>query len=124
MHVDIYTSFVLSFKLYGSQAAGALLTAFSRLMTNFLQWEGFTLGVKDVLVTPQADEVRRHFMVEASKVGPQAAAAGVNVLSDTSDDIVNEKLEQVHRSRDNKSRAFVDLCYKKSLDQYTNQINK
>jgi DNA-directed RNA polymerase I subunit RPA1 len=93
-------------------------------MTNFLQWEGFTLGVKDVLVTAQADELRRHYMVEASKVGPKAAAAGVSVASGTSEESVAEKLEQVHRSRDNKQRAFVDLCYKQSLDQYVNQINK
>lgn len=93
-------------------------------MTNFLQWEGFTLGVKDVLVTKEADDARRHFMIEASKVGPTAAAAGVNLSVDASEEEVFEKLEQVHRSRDNKRRAFVDLCYKKSLDQHTNQINK
>ncbi len=93
-------------------------------MTNFLQWEGFTLGVKDVLVTLEADKVRRHFMIEASKIGPKAAAMGVNLVEDASEEEVYEKLEQVHRSRDNKRRAFVDLCYKKSLDQFTNQINK
>lgn len=93
-------------------------------MTNFLQWEGFTLGVKDVLVTSGANDSRRHYMEEAGKVGPKAAAAGVNLPEDTREELVYEKLEQVHRSRDPKHRAFVDLCYKKALDQYTNQINK
>jgi len=122
--INSYNFLMFFNQLYGNQAAGALLSAFSRLMTNFLQWEGFTLGVKDVLVTPDADQSRRHFMEEAARVGPKAAAAGVSLTSDASEELVAEKLEAVHRSRDNKQRAFVDLCYKQSLDQYVNQINK
>lgn len=113
------------YELYGSQSAGALLSAFSRLMTNFLQWEGFTLGVKDVLVKVKADKLRRQFMKEAAqKVGSVAAALGVSLPVDASPEQVREKLEQVHRSRDPKKRAFLDSCYKKQLDQYNNQINK
>ncbi|ODM89496.1 DNA-directed RNA polymerase I subunit RPA1 [Orchesella cincta] len=112
------------YELYGNQSAGALLSSFSRLMTNFLQWEGFTLGVKDVLVLDKADLFRRQFMEEASKVGHAAAAMGVSLPADASPEQVYEKLEQVHRSRDPKKRAFVDSCYKKALDQFNNQINR
>lgn len=113
------------YELYGNQAAGALLSAFSRIMTNFLQWEGFTLGVKDVLVLNKADKLRRYCMEEAAtKVGHVAAALGTSLTPDASPELVKEKLEEVHRSRDPKRRAFVDLCYKKQLDQYNNQINK
>ncbi|CAL8145005.1 unnamed protein product [Orchesella dallaii] len=112
------------YELYGNQSAGALLSSFSRLMTNFLQWEGFTLGVKDVLVLGKADELRRQFMDEASKVGHAAAAMGVSLPPDASSEEIYEKLEQVHRSRDPKKRAFVDSCYKKALDQFNNQINR
>jgi DNA-directed RNA polymerase I subunit RPA1 len=111
-------------QMYGGQAAGALITAFSRLMTNFLQWEGFTLGVKDVLVTHTADDARQYFMIEAGKIGTKAAANGVSLPEDSPEEMIYEKLEEVHRSRDPKRRAFVDLCYKRSLDQHTNSINK
>lgn len=113
------------YELYGNQSAGALLSAFSRIMTNFLQWEGFTLGVKDVLVKDKADKMRRQFMEEAANnVGHVAAALGVSLTPDASPELVREKLEEVHRSRDPKKRAFVDSCYKKQLDGYNNQINR
>lgn len=100
------------------------MSAVSRLMTSFLQWEGFTLGVKDVLVTEGADKLRRRAMIEASQIGAKAAAGGVSIPADSPEEQIFTKLEQVHRSRDMKNRALVDLSYKQSLDQFTNRINK
>ena len=46
-------------ELYGGQYSCRLLSCFSRLFTTFLQLRGFTLGVEDILVTPEADKKRK-----------------------------------------------------------------
>lgn len=120
---------LLTEKLYGNRAVGDILSAFSRLMTNFLRWEGFTLGIKDVLVTEPADDERQRVIQQVSRIGPEAAAAGVGItdtqeVPEVLDKLIAEKLEQVHRSPDPKSRAIVDQAYKQKLDGYTNQINR
>ncbi|CAG7659349.1 unnamed protein product [Allacma fusca] len=111
------------FELYGSLAVGSLLSAFSKLGTSFLQWEGFTLGVKDVLVMSAADDVRSHYMMKASAVGPEAAAKSVGLPVDVDIETIESNIEAVHRSRDPKSRAIVDQSYKQVLDKFTNKIN-
>lgn len=46
-------------ELYGGQYSCRLLSCFSRLFTTYLQLRGFTLGVEDILVTPEADKKRK-----------------------------------------------------------------
>ncbi|KAE9466028.1 hypothetical protein C3L33_02062, partial [Rhododendron williamsianum] len=46
-------------ELYGSNTAGILLSALSRLFTVFLQINGFTCGVDDLLILPRNDEQRK-----------------------------------------------------------------
>jgi DNA-directed RNA polymerase I subunit RPA1 len=45
-----------------------LLTSFSKLFTAFLQRQGFSLGVEDILVVKDAEEQRTHFITHARKV--------------------------------------------------------
>lgn len=45
-------------ELYGGQFSCRLLSSFSRVFTTFLQIRGFTLGVRDILVTPEAEKKR------------------------------------------------------------------
>lgn len=45
-----------------------MLTAFTKVFTSFLQREGFTLGVKDILVTAEADNKRRKIIKESREV--------------------------------------------------------
>ncbi len=56
------------YELYGSDYSCALLSAFSSLLTTFLSWEAFSLGVHDVLVNPEANKQRRKILRNASKV--------------------------------------------------------
>lgn len=112
------------FELYGSDAVGGLLSTFSRLLTNFLHWEGFTLGVKDVLVKPNSDFFRRELITQVSEIGPSAGSTGVGIPENSSRELLLEKLESVHRSRDSKARAIVDQAYKQALDEYNNKINR
>lgn len=47
------------YELYGGNTSTQLLTSLAKLFTIFLQREGFTLGVHDILVVPDADKKRR-----------------------------------------------------------------
>jgi len=50
------------YELYGGDVSTCLLTAFTKVFTFFLQLEGFTLGVKDILVSGEADRKRRNII--------------------------------------------------------------
>lgn len=66
-------------QLYGGAVANLLLSALGRLFTSFLQLQGFTLGVEDILVMSRADEERHKLMKECRQCGPEAAAEAFNV---------------------------------------------
>ena len=55
-------------ELYGGQYSCRLLSSFSRLFTSYLQLRGFTLGVEDILVTPEADQKRRDIISRVKTV--------------------------------------------------------
>ena len=38
---------------YGGDTSGRILSSFSRLFTNYLQHVGFSLGVEDILLSPE-----------------------------------------------------------------------
>lgn len=61
-----FSSFFL--KLYGGKSSTQLLTSFSKVFTFFLQREGFTLGVHDILVLPLADKNRKKIIKKCRKV--------------------------------------------------------
>lgn len=56
------------YELYGGQCSTQLLSSFSKLFTFFLQREGFTLGVHDILVLAEADKNRRKVVKKSRKV--------------------------------------------------------
>ncbi|CAH8386687.1 unnamed protein product [Eruca vesicaria subsp. sativa] len=56
-------------ELYGSNAAGNLLSVFSRLFTVFLQIHGFTCGVDDLIILKDVDEERTKQLQECEGVG-------------------------------------------------------
>ena len=57
------------FELYGGEHSGKLQSAFSKIFTNFLHTEGFTLGVRDILVKEEANIDRKIIMDEARRLG-------------------------------------------------------
>lgn len=60
------------YELYGGQCSTQLLSSFSKVFTFFLQREGFTLGVQDILVLPDADKDRRKVIKKTRKVRSHA----------------------------------------------------
>lgn len=117
------------FELYGGTYSGRLLSSFSKIFTNFLHTEGFTLGVRDILVTDSANLSREKIMKETKKVGPQSAADGVGLLKDNQEipeeEELNGALESAHRESRKvpKRRMDIDRAYKERLSSATNKIN-
>jgi DNA-directed RNA polymerase I subunit RPA1 len=62
------------YELYGSELAGLILSAFSRLFTYHLQNAGHTCGIEDLTLTAAADEVRAKLLKKVqtdSEIGLQ-----------------------------------------------------
>ncbi|XP_055383331.1 DNA-directed RNA polymerase I subunit RPA1, partial [Condylostylus longicornis] len=111
------------YELYGGHVSSSLLTSFTKLFTVFLQNEGFTLGVKDILVTPEADKKRRKIIKESRQVGMSIVAEALELqdVPDLSD--LASKIEAAYLENP-KFRTILDRKYKSILDEYTNQINQ
>ncbi len=117
------------FELYGGAYSGRLLSAFSKIFTNFLHTEGFTLGVRDILVKDGANETRKQIMLQTRKSGFEAASDGVGLykpaeaLPEPED--LDQALEHAHRESKKvpKLRMDIDRAYKERLSKATNQIN-
>ena len=61
-------------ELYGDKVAGQMLNSFSRLFTHFLQWNGFTCGMDDLLLTAPAEKRRQDLLDLAEVKAIQASA--------------------------------------------------
>ena len=51
---------------------GSLITCLGRLFANFLQLNGFTLGIEDIWVTEAANKKRRRLMRKCASSGQKA----------------------------------------------------
>ncbi|KAF3775057.1 DNA-directed RNA polymerase I subunit 1 [Nymphaea thermarum] len=56
-------------ELYGENTAGLLLSILSRLFTAFLQMHGFTCGVDDLLLVPEAEVLRTESTNRCESIG-------------------------------------------------------
>jgi DNA-directed RNA polymerase I subunit RPA1 len=88
-----------------------------------LQWEGFTLGVHDILVQAEADKKRTKIIEESRKIGRSVTCQVLNIDESTSDEELTQKLEEAYNT-DPKFRSALDRKYKSAMDVYTNDINK
>ncbi|KAL1509795.1 hypothetical protein ABEB36_004477 [Hypothenemus hampei] len=111
------------YELYGGNCAIQLLSSFAKLFTRFLQQDGFTLGVHDILTVPTADQERKKLIKKSRKIGKKAIAKALGIpKTDNLNEIV-EKIEE-RCSVDPKFRQIIDRSYKTTLDTFTNSINK
>ncbi|CAK1579973.1 unnamed protein product [Parnassius mnemosyne] len=110
------------YELYGGDSSCAVLSSFSKVFTFYLQWIGFTLGVKDILVTEAADKKRDEFICLVRQVGRVAAAKATELPADVDENILKETIGEM-LIKDPKFRANLDRQYKSALDSYTNKIN-
>lgn len=111
------------YELYGGEVSSQLLSSFAKLFTAYLQMEGFTLGVEDILVVNKADKERSKHIKAVRKLGKEVAAKALDLPEHTPIDELKKNIETSYR-KDPKFRALLDHHYKKCLDTYTNNINK
>uniref|UniRef100_A0A2M4B8J3 DNA-directed RNA polymerase subunit n=1 Tax=Anopheles marajoara TaxID=58244 RepID=A0A2M4B8J3_9DIPT len=111
------------YELYGGVCSSALLSSLSRLFTYYLQWEGFTLGVHDILVQAKANRKRSKIIAECRAVaGREATAAALELPPDTPPEELVKRLTEAY-AKNPKFRSILDRKYKSVLDKYTNEIN-
>ncbi|KAL0839080.1 hypothetical protein ABMA28_017060 [Loxostege sticticalis] len=111
------------YELYGGDSSSALLSAFSKVFTFYLQWIGFTLGVKDILVVEEADKKRDDYVCLVRQAGRVAAIKATDLPADVDDETLKRTIGEMH-AKDPKFRTNLDRQYKSMLDSYTNNINK
>ncbi|XP_059057575.1 DNA-directed RNA polymerase I subunit RPA1 [Achroia grisella] len=111
------------YELYGGDSSSALLSSFSKIFTYYLQWIGFTLGVKDILVVEEADSKRDDYICLVKDVGRVAALKATDLPVDIDDNKLKDTIGERY-TKDPKFRASLDRQYKNMLDSYTNNINK
>jgi len=110
------------FELYGGKYSAQLLSAFSKLFTVYLQFDGFTLGVEDILVTNIANCQRQAAINDSKTAGTLAALESLGV-ENISNETMTTKLEESYRKSSHFS-VLVDRNYKKYLQPYTNKITR
>lgn len=89
----------------------------------FLQQEGFTLGVRDILTVRKADSKRRKIIKKSREIGVDVITTALDIPKDTPLDQIVEKIEEASATNP-KIRAVIDRQYKSSLDSFTNDINR
>uniref|UniRef100_A0A182T4I2 DNA-directed RNA polymerase n=1 Tax=Anopheles maculatus TaxID=74869 RepID=A0A182T4I2_9DIPT len=111
------------YELYGGVCSTTLLSSLSRLFTYYLQWEGFTLGVRDILVRAKADKKRAKIIHECrEKAGHEATAAALELPPTVAREVLAKRMQEAY-AKNPKFRAILDRKYKTALDTYTNRIN-
>lgn len=111
------------YELYGGDSSSALLSSFSKVFTFYLQWIGFTLGVKDILVVEEANQKRDVYICLVREAGRVAALKATDLPADVDDEKLINTIGEMY-TKDPKFRANLDRQYKSMLDSYTNNINK
>lgn len=110
------------YELYGGEVSTQLLTSLAKIFTIFLQWEGFTLGVHDILVLSHADKIRQEIVEKSRKAGRDATAQALELIDPTDAELA-QKLEEAYVLNP-KFRVILDRKYKSVMDSFTNDINK
>ena len=81
-------------------AAGTLLSMFSRLWTTFLQLNGFTCGIGDLLLQPGAEGQRAAMVAQAERRALSASAEYVGLrtedIADLNDSSVRPSCPEGH----------------------------
>ncbi|XP_046578101.1 DNA-directed RNA polymerase I subunit RPA1-like [Haliotis rubra] len=110
------------YELYGGQVAGKLLSCLGKLFRVFLQQRGFTLGVEDILVKPEADKRREKIIKKSPACGREAVIRALNLDEDISDKALNDSMKDAHFELDDRGLQEQDLATKIQTDRVQNDI--
>ncbi|CAI8605017.1 unnamed protein product [Vicia faba] len=96
-------------EFYGSNTAGILLSALSRLFTNFLQMHGFTCGVDDLLITEGKDSERINQLESCEEIGDIVHREFIGVMESDNIDPITMQLNVEKKIRSNGEAALTYL---------------
>uniref|UniRef100_A0A8B9VRB4 DNA-directed RNA polymerase subunit n=1 Tax=Anas zonorhyncha TaxID=75864 RepID=A0A8B9VRB4_9AVES len=113
------------YEIYGGETSGKVLTCLGRLFTAYLQlYRGFTMGIEDILVKPEADQKRQKIIEKSNQHGIEAVRAALNLPEATSCEEVQGKWQDAHLCKDQRDFNMVDLKFKEEVNNYNNEVNK
>ncbi|XP_057705889.1 DNA-directed RNA polymerase I subunit RPA1 isoform X1 [Corythoichthys intestinalis] len=113
------------YELYGGETSGKLLSCLARLFTAYLQlYRGFTLGVEDILVKPNANKKRKRIIQESLKIGTKALQAAFNLTPDVGEAEAKSRWQNAHLNPDQRDFSMADHKFKEVANQVNNDINK
>ncbi|XP_054247488.1 DNA-directed RNA polymerase I subunit RPA1 [Indicator indicator] len=113
------------YELYGGATSGKVLTCLGRLFTAYLQlYRGFTMGIEDILVKPEADEKRDKIIERSRQGGVGAVRAALNLPEAALCEEVQGKWQDAHLCKDQRDFNMVDLKFKEEVNNYNNEVNK
>ncbi|KAM6592751.1 hypothetical protein CsatA_000454 [Cannabis sativa] len=110
-------------ELYGSNTAGVLLSALSRLFTVFLQMHGFTCGVDDLLLVESKDRERKSLLEKCEEVGEEVHRGFVGVKDNEKIDpfTLQHKIEKTIRVNGEAALASLDRKMISRLNDITSK---
>ncbi|XP_071116955.1 DNA-directed RNA polymerase I subunit RPA1-like [Haliotis cracherodii] len=111
-------------ELYGGHVAGKLLSCLGKLFRVFLQQRGFTLGVEDILVKPEADKKRGKIIKKSPACGREAVIRALNLDENISDKALIDSMKDAHHDLDDRGLQEQDLAMKIQTDRVQNDIVK
>ncbi|NXT68960.1 RPA1 polymerase, partial [Chaetops frenatus] len=113
------------YEIYGGGTSGKVLTCLGRLFTAYLQlYRGFTMGIEDILVKPEADHKRKKIIERSRQSGIEAVRAALNLPETASCEEVQGKWQDAHLCKDQRDFNMVDMKFKEAVNNYNNEINK
>ncbi|NXI55259.1 RPA1 polymerase, partial [Chloroceryle aenea] len=113
------------YEIYGGKTSGKVLTCLGRLFTAYLQlYRGFTMGIEDILVKPEADHKRQKIIERSRQGGIEAVRAALNLPETASREEIQEKWQDAHLCKDQRDFNMVDLKFKEEVNNYNNEVNK
>ncbi|NWI66627.1 RPA1 polymerase, partial [Todus mexicanus] len=113
------------YEIYGGKTSGQVLTCLGRLFTAYLQlYRGFTMGIEDILVKPEADRKRQKIIERSWQGGIGAVRAALNLPETASCEEIQGKWQDAHLCKDQRDFNMVDLKFKEEVNNYSNEVNK
>eukprot|EP00250_Pteridium_aquilinum_P003381 c13694_g1_i1 orf=235-4305(+) len=112
-------------ELYGADAAGQLLSIFSRLFTSFLQIYGFTCGISDLLLVPEGEQHRQIKLAATQELGLRVHKRFVGLDDDLNSSAEDLKLE-IENSLQTKgasANAYLDRLMSSAMNVVTSEVN-
>eukprot|EP00727_Mastigamoeba_balamuthi_P002925 m51a1_g1263 putative DNA-directed RNA polymerase (1659) ;mRNA; f:56514-62305 len=108
------------YELYGSRTAGQLLTTMCRLFVSYMQcFRGFTCGMDDLVLKPDAERNRRLILTAANE---QAREKAIDFLThgNTDPDAIQRALVTARASAD--VTAQLDRTVKTAVNTFTSKV--